>query len=300
MAVLWSDAPLAPTPDAPLGYWVRLPGMVFNGQELDPDSRGVSGIFQELTGWWAPTSSTGSVEQRPYQHGGTRNKAHQQSRVMPLKGAFHGHDRTALREAFEEFLGNLSIDDLFPLVVQEDQLVRHAMVRMEGTPLLKWRGGRTAEFNIQLVAEDYRRFGGDGTGPNHSLTVALPFTQGGRRRPYTLPQRIDAAVVSGTVDVVNAGTAPAPVVARFDGPVPSPTIRMPDGQWMTFALDVLPGQELSVDFDKRTVKLNGVDRGGSVRGRWLEFSPGAKTLIFDAASYNEAARMTVSWSDSWK
>ena len=279
-------------------FSVRLPGMLLQGQAPKPAP--VAGVFSGLKGWWDPPPSTGAVAQRSYQHGGWANQAYYSPRVLVLEGSLFGNDPLLVRGAFESFIGGLSINELFPLVVEEGGLVRHAMVRLEEDPLITWRGGGSASFNIQLIAPDYRRFSGDGSGPTYSQTVALPFTEGGRRRPYTLPKRIDATVVSGSVDVANRGNAPSPVVATFDGPVPSPTVRMPDGQSMTFALDVLPGQELSVDFDSRTVLLNGVSRRGAVRGRWLEFSPGANTLIFDAASYNEAARMTVSWSDSWK
>ena len=278
---------------------VSLPGVVLQGQAPSPAP--VAGVFEELRGWWEPPPATGVVVQRAYQNGGWAEPSYHSHRALVLKGSLFGDDPLDVRDAVEAFIGGLSINELFPFVVSEGGLVRHVMARRSNKePLVEWRGGGVASFNLQFVAPDWRRFSGDGSGPTHSSTVGLPRTEGGRVRPYTLPSTISATVVSGSVDVVNVGNAPAPVVARFDGPVPSPTVRMPDGQWMTFALDVLAGQELTVDFDAHTVRLNGVDRRGSVRGRWLEFGPGANTLIFDAASYVEAARMTVSWSDSWK
>ena len=56
---------------------------------------------------------------------------------------------------------------------------------------------------------------------------------------------------------------------------------------------------LVVDQDARSVRLNGVSRRGAMRGEWLAPVPGDR-LVFDAGSFVEAARMTVSWSDSWK
>ena len=279
-------------------FSVRLPGMVLQGQAPGPAP--VAGVFSGLKGWWDPPPSTGAVAQRSYQHGGWADRAYYPPRVLVLEGSLFGNDPLLVRDAFESFIGGLSINELFPMVVEEGGLVRHAMVRLEEDPLITWRGGGSASFNIQLIAPDYRRFSGDGSGPTYSRTVGLPFTQGGRVRPYTLPSTINATVVSGSVDVVNAGTAPAPVTVRFDGPVSGPTVRLPDGQWVSFDLDVLPGQSLVVDLDARTVLLNGVSRRGAMRGRWLVLGPGNNTLTFDAASYDEAARMTVSWSDSWK
>ncbi|MCC3277536.1 phage tail family protein [Arthrobacter sp. zg-Y20] len=288
---------IAWTTDRPR-FSVTLPGMVLQGQAAE--SAPVAGVFSDLKGWWDPPSSRGTVTQRSYQHGGWADRAYYSPRVLVLEGSLFGDDPLAVRDAFEAFIGGLSINDLFPLVVTEGSLSRYAMVRLEEDPLVVWRGGGEATFNIQLIAPDYRRLSGTGPAPAYSLTVPLPRTQGGRVRPYTLPSTINATVVSGSVDVLNSGTAPAPVTVRFDGPVSGPTVRMPDGQWLSFDLDVLPGQSLVVDLDARTALLNGVSRRGTMRGRWLVFGPGSNTLTFDAASYDEAARMTVSWSDSWK
>lgn len=279
---------------------VIVQGWSFHGSELTPNSRGVSGFFQDLSGWWAPTPSTGSVVQRAYHSGGVPDRAFHQSRVLVFKGGFRGNEPVLVRDEMEAFLGSMPIDDLFPLVVEEDGLVRHVMARLEGDPLTAWRGGKTATFNLQFVAPKWRRLSGDGSGPQRSVTVGLPSTSGGRRRPFRLPSRIDAAVVSGSVNLVNLGTASPPVSVRFDGPVSRPAVRsLLTGRSQWFDLDVLPGQSLVVDQDARTVLLNGVSRRGSMRGDWLTPVPG-DSLVFDAASYNEAARMTVSWSDAWK
>lgn len=278
-------------------YRVRLPGMVLQGQA--PESAPVVGVFEELKGWWKPPPSTGSVTQRDYQDGGWADTAYHFPRVLVLKGSLIGDDPLAVRDAFEEFVGGLSINELFPLVVEEGGTVRHAMVRRELDAHVSWHGGGVASFDLQFVAPDWRRFSGDGSGPTHSQTVHLPIAQGGRVRPYTLPSTINAVRISGSVDITNQGTAPAHVVATFEGPVSSPSVRMPDGQWMTFALDVLEGQALVVDFTARTILLNGVSRRGTARGQWLVFGPGINSLTFDAASYTPNARMTVDWYDAW-
>lgn len=270
------------------------------GGALEGLSAGVEWSCNTLTGWWESTGTTGQVVQRAFQSGGWADQAFSEPRTLVVGGLLRAPDRPSARVAVEGLMALLSVDQLVPFVVTEDGLTRHVMVRQEGKPVIEWLTDTLISWNVQLVAPDWRRFAGDGSGPTRSVMVRLPSTTGGRRRPYTLPATIGASVVSGSVDVVNVGTAPARVVVSFTGPVSSPTVRMPDGQWMTFALDVLAGQVLEVDFDARTVLLNGVSRRGSVRGRWLVFGPGSNNLIFDAASYNEAARMTVSWSDSWK
>lgn len=274
--------------------------VTLDGSALEGVVEGVEWSCSNLVGWWDATGTTGQVAQRSYQSGGWIDRAFSEPRTLVVSGLLRAPTRVDARLATESLMRLMSVDTLVPLVVTEDGLSRYVMARQEGKPVVEWVTDTLVSWNIQLVAPDWRRFSGTGPTPTYSQTVGLPRTQGGRVRPYTLPARISATVVSGSVDVTNVGSAPAPVVVRFDGPVSSPTVRMPDGQWMSFALDVLPGQELTVDFDARTVLLNGVSRRGVVRGRWLVFGPGVSTLIFDAGSFDEAARMTVSWSDSWK
>lgn len=297
--IIWVDpAPGNVWPPRPR-FSVRLPGMVLQGQAAE--SAPVAGVFTDLKGWWDPPPSAGAVTQRAFQHGGWAGRAYYSPRVLVLSGSLFGDDPLAVRDAFEAFIGGLSINELFPLVVEEGGLVRHVMVRLEEDPLVEWRGGEGATFNLQFVAPDWRRFAGDGSGATRSVVTGLPSSSGGLVFPASAPFLFDAVVVSGEVAVVNDGTAPAPVVVSFQGPVPNPSVQLREsGEVMTFALNVLAGQTLAVDFDRRTVRLNGVSRRGSLRGRWFELGPGLNTLKFDAAAFSPAATMTVSWSDAWK
>lgn len=275
-------------------------GVSLGGLDLQTRVYGTGYTISDIDGWDEPTASTGGVTQRQGASGGWLDEAESMGRRLVVKGSIESDSHAESAAMLEALWRALPVRGTTPFVVVEGGVARYVMVRQEDKPDTDWLTDTYVTFDFQVHSKEWRIFSGDGSGPTHSVTVGLPFTRGGRVRPYTLPSTINATVVSGSVDVVNVGSAPARVVARFDGPVSSPSVRMPDGQWMTFALDVLAGQELSVDFDARTVLLNGVSRRGVVRGRWLVFGPGLNTLIFDAGSYDEAARMTVSWSDSWK
>lgn len=274
----------------------------------DPDGV-LWSVKKPLTGWSGRTGSTGQAAQRAFQDGAWVDRAYSTGRTLVVPGDLRvrpdvgpgGEQHLKLVAALDQLMGHLPVDTPEPVVVDEDGLRRHVLARLDGEPSDPvWVNPWHVRYEFQLFAPDYRRLAGDGSGPSHSVTVGLPFTDGGRRRPYQLPSRIDARVVSGSVDLVNVGTAPAPVEVRFDGPVPRPSVRsLLTGRSQWFDLDVLPGQSLVVDQEARTVRLNGVDRGGSKRGDWLNPVPG-DSLVFDAASYSEAARMTVSWSDAWK
>lgn len=275
-------------------------GVLLGGLDLQDRAGGIGYRISQVDGWWEPTESTGALEQRSGASGGWLGEAHEMGRRLVVKGSIDSGSHAESAAMLEALWRTLPVQGVSPFVVVEDGLPRHVMARQEGKPVSEWLTDTYVTFNFQTHSKEYRRFSGDGSGPTYSQTVGLPRTEGGRRRPYRLPSAINATVISGSVDVVNAGSAPAAVTVTFDGPVPRPTVRMPDGQWQAFDLDVLPGQSLVVDQDSQTVKLNGVSRRGTMRGNWLELSPGNNTLIFDAASYDEAARMTVSWSDSWK
>lgn len=281
--------------DIAAGEGVRLGGLNLNDRV-----GGVGYKTNSITGWWEPTASTGNLVQREGASGGWMDEAHSMGRHMTVKGSVRSDSYAETAVMLEAIWAALPIQGTTPLVVEKVGRPKYAMVRQEDKPDVVWLTDTYATFDFQVHSKEWRLFSGDGSGPTYSQTVGLPRTEGGRRRPFRLPSAIDAEVISGAVRVSNAGNAPAPVEVRFDGPVPSPTVRTPDGQWQTFDLDVLAGQSLVIDQTAKTVLLNGVTRRGSMRGDWIKLSPGSNSLIFDAASYNEAARMTVSWSDSWK
>ena len=286
-------------------------GLALNGLPLtgrDPDGV-VWSVKKPLKGWSGRTGSTGKATQRAYQDGAWVDRAYATGRTLVVPGDLRvrpdvgagGEQHLKLVAALDQLMGRLPGDDPAPFVVDEDGLRRHAMARLDGEPSDPiWVNPWLVRYGFQLFAPDYRRLAGDGSGPTHSVTVGLPFTEGGRVRPYSLPSTINATVVSGSVTVANAGNAPAPITVTFDGPVPRPSVRSAvTGRSQWFDLDVLPGQSLVVDQDAHTVLLNGVGRGNTMRGEWLDPVPD-DVLVFDSAAYSPDARMTVSWFDSWK
>lgn len=269
---------------------------------LDLNNRKAGGGFKTtgLDGWDEPTASTGTVTQRAGASGGDLDEAHSMGRRLVWRGSIDSGSHAESAAMLAALWRALPVAGVTPFVVDDLGAPRYVPVRQEDKPDADWLTDTFISVNFQLQSDEWRRLAGDGLAPAHSVTVGLPYTSGGRVRPYTLPSAIDATTVSGSVQVANAGDATPAVAVLFTGPVPSPTVRMPDGQSMTFDLDVLVGQELYVDFDTHEVLLNGVSRSGSRRGSWLQFAAGNNSLIFDASSYNADARMTAQWSDSWK
>lgn len=304
MQIIYGEVlPFPLQPSSRLG--VALNGLPLTGR--DPDGV-VWSVKKPLTGWSGRTGSTGEATQRAYQDGAWLGPAHSAARTLVVRGDLRvsakdgpaGHRR--LIDALDQLMGAIPVDRTAPFVVDEDGLRRHVLARLDGEPSDPvWVNPWMVRYEFQLIAPDYRRFGGDGTGPTHVESTSLPSHTGGLAVPYAVPFAVNAQVVTGELEIVNAGNAPAPVVATISGPVPQPLIWTNDGQAMRFDLELLAGQWLDVDFDRRTILLDGqASRRGSLRGNWIRLAPGSTTLRFDAAAYNSQARMTASWSDSWK
>lgn len=277
------------------GMGTTLAGVPIHG--IDP--AGVRWKTSEIDGWWAAPGSTGELSQRPYRNGGWPSEAFEQSKVLVVGGTLYASDRPTARAAVEKLMAALPLDDPKPLVVHEDGLERHALVRQGGTPIVKWTSDRSIKWDLQLEAPDGRRFSGNGSGPSYSTTTYLPEVSGGLTAPFTAPFTVPGVVTSGSVTITNAGTAETPVKATMYGPLDNPVLRSGD-RVMRFNLSLGPNDFLVVDLDARTVKLNGqATRRGRMSGSWITVKPG-DTLSFESATYAPTARMVVEWSDSWR
>lgn len=261
--------------------------------------------FTSLQGWWNSPSSTGQTTQFLAADGGWNDRAYLTPRVIEIEGYVEGPDRASVRTGIETLMGLIPVDETRPLVVHEDGLARHCLVRMAGEPAVDWERGPdlAARWNIQLVASDPRKLAGDGFGTNGISVIGplpLPSTNGGLKFPTTVPFLIDAEHVSGQAQLSTTGTAPPNVWIEFTGPVVRPGFKdVATGREIYFDLDLTVGQSLVVDVRQRTVKLNGVSRAGTRKGQWFPI-PSGTLLEFTAQAYNNDARMTVRTQEAWR
>ncbi|WP_422389942.1 phage distal tail protein [Arthrobacter sp. N1] len=280
-----------------------MPGsVVLNGLPLHgPDTYGAVWKVNDIEHWLDPAETTGTVEQREHADGGFTTPSYFKPKTVILKGRVSAPDRRGVLAALDRLSTAIPKSVAKPLVVGDADGLTHRLVRQSGQPIFPKPTERFGRFNIELVAPDHRRFSGDGAGPTYSVTVGLPSQMGGLVLPAAPPWTINATVVSGSVIMTNRGNTAPPALVRIEGPVSKPVISTDDGQSMPFDMDLTEGQFLLVDLDLRTVLLNGqAPRRGALRAQWINLSPGTNTLRFDAAAYNDQARMTVTWSDSWK
>lgn len=293
--------PITPPPTPPdqrvHGVHLDLDGFRITGMTPRRESWGVI-WFNTLEGWWDAPGTTGQTNQHMFADGGWNTRAFRTPRVIEVTGQIHGPDRPSVREGIETLMSHIPLDDEKPLVVTEDGLVRHCMVRQAGDPDAKWAKGPTlmAEWNIQLVSADSRKLAGDGTptsGWKIYGPVGLPSTTGGLTVPHFVPFAIDAETNSGRVELALGGTATPTIIIEFAGPVSTPGIWNVDtGESMRFDISLSRGQTLVVDLLNRSVRLNGVSRRSTMRGQWLQIGP-RDVLEFTAGIFTDDARMTV-------
>ena len=277
-------------------------GVTLRGLNVNNRAGGVGYRTVELRGWWEQSESTGQVVQRPASPGGWYTDAYATGKRIVHRGSIESKSHAASYSMLMDLLDAVSLGDPAPLAVTDLNTTFHLPVRQEGRPVVEWVTDTLVTFDIQLQSGEYRLLSGDGSAATYTRTVALPYTEGGRVRPYTLPAPINAVVISGSVELTDPGQmASTPsVVVEFSGPVLRPSIRSGvTGRQMYFDIELESGQTLVVDMDRHTVRLNGVSRSGTRRGRWLDPVPG-DVLYFDADTYNPDARMTVSWHDARK
>lgn len=277
-------------------------GVTLAGLDVNNRAGGVGYRTTGLAGWWESSESTGEMIQRVGASGGWLSEAHAGGKRIVHTGSIQSKSHAASEAMLRALLGALPLKETAPLAVTDLGQTYHLPIRQEGRPVINWETDTLVTFSLQYHSDEYRLLSGDGLAPTRSITVGLPFTEGGRIRPYTLPSTIDATTVSGSVALTDPGDQAADprVLITFTGPVSRPSVRSAvTGRETRFALDLLPGQTLTVDLDRRDVSLGGVPRQGSMRGQWLDPVPG-DVLVFDAASYDPNARMTVSWYDARK
>lgn len=141
------------------------------------------------------------------------------------------------------------------------------------------------------------------SGTEHQVVLGLPSTSGGLTLPATAPLTVPAVVTAGRATITNAGTKTAGLRLRVDGPVMEPRVSLLDATGtatLRLYLDLDAGQWLDADTAARTVYLNGTaSRRGQAAGGWPVLQAGVGELAFDAAAYDPAAQLTVTWRDAW-
>lgn len=86
-------------------------------------------------------------------------------------------------------------------------------------------------------------------------------------------------------------------VLTITGPANNPTVENVTTQTsIAYAGNLIEGQELVIDMNVQTAKLNGANVIGDISGDWLYFAPGDNKVAY-ATSNNDAPEATIEWSE---
>lgn len=262
----------------------------------NPDDFGVAWTCQTFTGWGSP-GGTLTVTQRSQDHGGWGGNSFLKPRVLTAAGRLVAPDQATAVAAVDRLCAALSLDAT-TLVVSEDGVARQCAVRRDDDVLATWETDVIVTWSVQLIAQDPRRYATDLI----SVSTGLPSSSGGLTWPATWPISWPATVTSGVlgVDLVgNISTRPRFIIT---GPCSDPVITLVGtGHVLSWDVDLVTGQYLDIDVDRRTSLLNGqVSRSGSMTSRdWFDLVPGHSDIAFNAAAYDPGASLTVTCRSAW-
>ena len=266
-----------------------LNGLPLNGID---SVTGAEFVLESFEGWEGSTGSTLRAVQKSRAGGAWAGTAYHRERIIVMGGKIFASSYAMITAAQTRLNTALTLDEA-PLEVDEAAFVRSCMVRQDDVPIQRRIAPTVSLWSIQVLAEDYRKFGAPLT-----ASTRLPASSGGLTVPFTVPFTVPATLVSGQVNLTNPGNEIGPVILRVDGPCHGPSItHVASGITLTFSASLVlgAGEWLTIDPEARTVMANDQSsRSGYITSRgWFGFVPGANTFAFTAASFDADALLTV-------
>jgi hypothetical protein len=157
--------------------------------------------------------------------------------------------------------------------------------------------GQRATGSLQYHAADPRFYSAD----EHSAELALPTAVTGRGYDKSFDYGYGGVGSGGVVQVTNSGTFTTRPRAVINGPVTNPRLEnQTTGQTISFAITLGEDEFLEVNFDERTVLLNGTaSRYYTKSGDWWELAAGVNDVRFGAGATDPDASATIYWRDAW-
>lgn len=286
------------------GWAVQLDGWGAGGTGTPTiDANGTEWWCTKVEGWRDRPGMRVSSTARQADHGSFDAPSYLDSRVITVEG-------TAI--ATSEANGYLSADIvasicsdftlLYPLVVTAPgRPDRRAYVRVnDATKVSEAYGAGNVAFDwsLQLRAPDPRRYADAET----DIVLTLPTGGGtGLTPPLTPPITLPSGVATNAATAVNDGTIATRPTVTFIGPVTNPAIaNITQGRTLSFLLDIAAGDSLTVDFDQKSVLLNGsVSRAWAIEpgSAWFDLGPGNNDIQYQADAGTGQA--TIVYRSSW-
>lgn len=134
------------------------------------------------------------------------------------------------------------------------------------------------------------------------VTIGMLSRVGGFSTPFSVPLSSYDVIADGQANLSNAGTTPARLLLRIDGPAIRPYVTVTDAsgtQSLHFDTVLAAGDWLQIDTKAKLVVLNGsTSRLRDAHGSWPLLT-GDAVIQFQAEEYHPDARLTVRWRDTY-
>lgn len=222
-------------------YTIEIAGRLFDGTE---NADGNIWLADGLTGWFDGANSRATFEDIPGQHGGFEpSQVLLGARHMEFNGAVLTESDELSEAIARQWLAVLSATDGFDVTVTDALGVLTSRCWVEGKPVGKRLGEGKFTFSLPLVAPDPIRYGPERVVQKSAEHVVT----GGLVYPLTYPLEygdLSAGLLSGYLQITNAGKAPVYPSFRVGGQVTGGFTLVSDAYTVKFTRDLAAGEEV--------------------------------------------------------
>lgn len=266
---------------------------------------GTNQVVTDIQGWHGSAGVRANETAKLWQHGIFTEQSYKTERVITMKGHIETDTRAEAADLCDSLAAIMGDGQLGTFTVNDiDQGTRWAPVKLAGAVEVNWDGGQEIDVVVDLVAPDPWKFGLAAT---YTTGTAAP--GGGMDNDPALFNN-DSDVIdfgeggtSGTVTIINTGTAPAPAVFEVAGYWNAAGFSITEistGRRLVYVGANLIEDRIVLDGNDGTVMLNGVsDRSDNLTVReWPLLQPGPNTYLFEALG-DSSMLMTVTAVSAW-
>lgn len=280
---------------------VRLAVDSWNGAGVD--AYGTSWEIVGVDGYYgSPAIRLGGID-RPQDHGEFDGPSFYSPRIITVQGVAIAADQGGAMVA-ADIVSSVCSDPsrLYTALFTEVPrgVTRQLGVRLNADTKVALAGPQHIEWQVQLRAPDPFKYD---TALTQVTLYAPGGSIGGTPFPATFPLLFNASGLAASgASVVNAGTANTRPTVTFTGPLVDPAIaNVTSGRSLSLLMTLVAGDQLVVDFDQRSVILNGSASRStalSSTAAWWDLPPGGSDLMFTAGGGGGTA--TVAFRSAWR
>lgn len=280
------------------GPYFTVDTLTINGST---DANGCDWILTSEKGWFGKPAIKTNRMDKPASRGAIIGSEHPAARVVTLAGRMSAPDAPTMRNAEDQLLGICADSStLYPITCTDERgLTLTALCKLDGEILFTPVAASTADFSIQLVCPDPRKFAQNPTVVTAGLQAA---TVGGVTYPVGYPVNYGTPGISGSLTLPNAGTAEADIIFTIQGPVTNPMLADPrTGNTVTYMSALAANDQLVINTQTGRVLLNGVDRRSLLAvTKWPRISKNdTLQLVFSSSNGSDTGVVTASYYSTY-